>query len=132
MLPPLVSALDVSDRFDGDAGENAVRAAIEDASALVRDTAGLTWVDDDGELEDLPDIVVTITANCAVRALTNPTGIESESVGPFSVSHSTSAGSGVYLTKKDESRLKALTGGSDGFWTQQLTGGDIETPGVWC
>ena len=71
MLPPLVTADDLQARLPSDwqAGDaTRVEAAIEDASALVRDTAGVTWVVD-GVVTDLPDLVRTIVIEVARRSL---------------------------------------------------------------
>jgi hypothetical protein len=77
-LPPLIEPGPLVARLGVDAEEldqDRLTAAREDASALVRSfVAPETWVDDDGELEEVPDDVLSVCLAVARRAYENPRG----------------------------------------------------------
>jgi hypothetical protein len=81
---------------------------LDDASSLVRHVARRTWVDANGDLTDVPHIVVSITASVARRMWDNPTGAVHETAGPFSVRRSEQAGDVMYLTKTERSVLESM------------------------
>lgn len=72
-LPALASIVDLNSRLPAELSnvddESRAQAALDDASALVRQEAGLTWVDALNVLTTVPDVVVTITLEVARRAL---------------------------------------------------------------
>lgn len=118
-LPPLAVEADVTGRApDLDIDEDQVELLLGDASALVRAYAGRSWVDDEGQLDGVPDGVVGIVASMVIRALRNPSGVTQETTGPFNVSYGSSAADRLYLTRSDRLLLRggpqvAFTVGTD-------------------
>lgn len=99
-LPPLASTDDLDARLPAglaDADPDAAAAALDDASAIVRDEAGKTWLDEDGELTDVPAMVVAITCACAIRALNRSLIYGADGQAQDS--------SGLYLKKDEKRRL---------------------------
>lgn len=84
-LPALAAVADLEVRLGKSCDGPRAQAALDDASALIRAEAGKTWVDDDGNLDGVPDIIATLAMKVARRALMNPDEYTSETVGPFSV-----------------------------------------------
>nr|MBP9053017.1 hypothetical protein [Ilumatobacteraceae bacterium] len=77
--PALAQLADLEARMGVVADEARARAALDDASALIRSEAGAEdWLDDDGNLEVVPSIVVTVCCKVAQRVLTNPDGVTNE------------------------------------------------------
>ena len=60
----------------------------------------------------LPDGAEVVVRTVATRAFTNPEGITSETVGPYTVQRPSS---GLYLTKSDKATLRRLAGGTGAF-----------------
>lgn len=113
-LPPFASLSDLdARRVGGVSDRESARAwaAIIDASALIRSVAnGKTWATDAGDtLVDVPDILVAITCAAARRALDNPDGVTSESLGQYSVSLANSSGD-VYLTTAEQGQVRKAAG----------------------
>lgn len=113
-LPALASVTELNVRLPaelaGTEDDTRAQAALDDASALVRDEAGITWTDDDDELEDVPDIVVTITLEVARRALNRSFvyGAENED----------SRDAGLFLKAEEKRRLAAYSvSASSGMWS---------------
>lgn len=79
-------------------------ALLSDASTLVRHEAGRTWVNAVGEIEDVPDLAVTVTIKAALRAWYNPAGVESQQLGAASVRYGD-----VWLTGTERDSLSQLT-----------------------
>lgn len=131
MLPPLASLEQFDARIPGGVSEEdeaRAGAVLEDASTLVRDAAGRTWVDaDTGELETVPDAVVAVTIAAARRAFVNPDMVSSESIQDYSATFA-SASSDIYLTKAERATVRRAAGRS-GLWTLGTTrvdvGGDV-------
>jgi hypothetical protein len=121
LLPALATVADLAARIPGDIapGDDADRAAalLIDASTLVRFEAGVDWVDDQGNLADVPDIAVTITLAAATRAYFNPAGAESQQLGAASVRYGQ-----AWLTAAEADRLRSLTTGG-GLTSVLLTPG---------
>jgi hypothetical protein len=69
----------------------------------------------------LPDGSDAIILSAAARAFVNPTGVTSETVGPYSVQR---PWPGVYLTKAERSSLRRLAGKSAGAFTIDPTSVD--------
>lgn len=111
-LPAFATLVEFAARIHGgidDTDEPRAQAALDDASTLIRDAADKTWVTDD-ELDDpIPDVLRIVCLAAARRAFNNPDGIRSESAGSYSVSLADSSGD-VYLTKKEEARVRAAAG----------------------
>lgn len=127
-LPPLatVSALAA---WVGQAIEPAdprAGAVLSGASALVRAFTGRTWVNDQDELDDVPDAVATIVVQAASRVWHNPSGAVSWTKGPFSERYSESAvAAGLYLTDTEKELLAEFQTGQSatGLGTITFTSG---------
>ncbi len=92
-----------------DADSARAQAALDDASALIRAEAGITWVNDDDELTDVPDILVTLTCKAAQRVIVNPDGQSQSQTGPFGGAWA-NASSDVYLTKYEKNLVRRAAG----------------------
>ena len=88
---------------------------LDQASELVRATAGKTWTDEaTGVVSDVPRRVRAIVIDVAYRAFTNPEGLSQRSIGDSSKSWDRAGREGgqiVYLTD-DERRAVRAAGGS--------------------
>jgi len=107
-LPPLATIEQLNARLVEAVPENDPRAlaALEDASAEVRHAAGRSWVDEDDELEDVPDIAVRITLRLAKDIVENPYGYRSEQVGEYAYQRA----AGGMLTPEEREALDELSG----------------------
>lgn len=110
------------------------QAALDDASALIRAEAGVTWTttDDDDETivdPDTPDIVLTVCIAVARRAFNNPDGIRSESTGSYSASF-TDASADVYLTKAEKTHIRRAAGRT-GVWAMPTTRSTNDLPDLY-
>lgn len=134
MLPALVSLDGFLARVPGGVSVDSARAAalLEDASALARAEAGVTWTDETtGVVTGLPDVVASVVMNAARRAYVNPDMLQSESVAGWSGSYSSSSPD-VYLTKGERSIIRRAVGKS-GLWSQSVTRldvGELDVPGL--
>lgn len=118
LLAP-VSALEVRLGVDEDSLEGAdlarAEAALSDVSSLVRQEAGKLWVDTEGALSGVPDVVATVTVTAALRAYRNPDGLSSESIGGvYSYSLGAEAQAGIYLTDVEARAVRAAARGAGG------------------
>lgn len=86
------------------------QAALDDASALIRLTAGEDWVDEDGNLEAVPPAIETICLSVAQRGYTNPQGAVQATVGDASVTWRTGEGGAIYLTNAELRAIRKVTG----------------------
>jgi len=112
-LPALVSLEEFAARLGGIAAadEERAQAALDDASALIRVEAGTEdWVDDEGALETVPDVVVAVCVAVAGRAFRNPDGLRSEQIGTYSVSYGDTTSTAVYLTAADRRIIRRAVG----------------------
>lgn len=126
MEPPLVLTQDLEYRvgyvFEGTALTQA-ESFLDDASALVRDEAGLTWIDPiTGEVTGVPASIRTIVLRMAERVIRNPEGYKQESAGDYSYAF---ANSEVYLTDA-ERRIIRRAIGRTGLWNQPVERGDSD------
>jgi hypothetical protein len=134
MLPALASVSDLEARLGLDPetltdGELArARAALADASALVRLESGKTWVDDLGVLT-APDALIRVTLSAAQRNYVNPDGIVQETVGPFARRLSDQS-TGVYLTKEELAVVRRFRPAS-GLWTLRTQRDECSDGTVW-
>jgi len=62
----------------------------------------------------LPDGADTVILDVVVRAYTNPTSAQQESVGPYTVGHGPMSG-GLRLTRENKRTLRRLAGGGGAF-----------------
>jgi len=133
MLPSLATVEQFEVRISGgvEVGDLArAQAALDDASALVRVEAGITWLNAADELFEVPDVAVAVTIAAARRAFVNPDMIASESIQDYSTTFSSSS-SDIYLTKAERLAIRRITGRS-GLWTLATTRTDVgsDTPSV--
>lgn len=129
--PPLASQDDL-ERLLGASADDPLRALalLENASAIVRAYAGLTWLnDDETDLEDVPADIPGVVAGMVERATRNPSGTVAESAGPFSRSFGPDAAQRLYMTSNEKLVIRAAAGrGTVG--TIQTSRGPVETPPV--
>lgn len=125
MLPAFATLEQLTARVAGGQVNDArAQAVLDDASARIRAEAVKTWVTD-GELDaDLPDIVVAVCLQAALRAYQNPERLTQEGIGTGYVQSNVSAD--VYLTKA-ELRLVRRAAGNTGLWSKPTTRGRVET-----
>ena len=124
-MPSLASLAELSARRTVD-DETKAQAYLDDASNLIRAETNNVWtvgeavsgqvnpqlvsLDEDSLLTAVPDLLVTVCCKVAGRALDNPSGVESETIGDYAVRYGSSAE--VWLTKDDRRTLKRLFGTS--------------------
>ena len=113
MLPSLATVADMEARLGhpiADTDERArAQALLDDASSLVRYAANTAWMDetvDPPVLGVVPDFIVSITAQAALRGWFNPAGIESAQLGAVSVRYG-----GAWLTAAERDQLALLNRG---------------------
>lgn len=68
----------------------------------------------------LPDAASVVILTVAGRAFSNPEGVTSETVGPYTVQR---PANGLYLTRADKASLRRLAGGSGAFSIDTLPTG---------
>lgn len=130
-LPPLASVEELETRSaESYTGAELSRAGavLVDASNLVRDEAGKTWVDINNVVV-APDIVVTIVLKVAKRAMDNPEGHSSETMPEYAW-RKDGVEDGVYLTDK-ECRIIRRLAGKTGLWTQATTRVSRDDGTIW-
>jgi hypothetical protein len=128
MLPALAEIDDLADWLGNpmvaDTDHEARAAAVlRAASASVRRAAGETWVDENGDLDAVPEHVWSLTLQIAARMWANPTGARQQATGPFSTTFEPPV-----LTDEEISQLtgpKRTAHG--GVWTLSTTRGEVET-----
>lgn len=131
---PLADITDIEARlgrtFSGDELTR-VEALLDDASALVRDEAGLTWIDPGtGLLTTVPGSIRVVVLRSVERAVRNPQGFSAESAGDYSYQRN-NVEPGVYLTDSERQVIRRATGRT-GLWTQPVTRGDEYLATVWA
>lgn len=134
-LPPLATPEDLEYRIGReftDAELPRVEAALDDASALVRNEAGQTWIDAlTGLVTGLPDAIKTVVLRVAERVIRNPQGFRSESAGDYSFQRYDSDEGGPYLTDREIAIIRKAMGRT-GLWTQPLERDNCEDSTLWC
>lgn len=112
--PALASISDLTARGVDVSDSARVQAALSDASAFIRDVASPEdWLDDDGNLETVPDIIVAICCRAVQRSLDNPLGVtqQSEGIGSYNVAQTFgNASPDVYLTKAERNAVRRAAG----------------------
>lgn len=101
-----------------------VEAVLDDASALVRDEAGKTWIDESGNLMPVPASIRAVVLRVAERVIRNPQGFKQESGGDYSYTRADGA-VGVYLTDQERQIIRRAIR-KPGLWTQPTERGDCE------
>ena len=123
-LPAFAALEDLTARMGPLSDMGRAQAAIDDASALIHFESNEVWVDGSALLEGVPPITTTICCNAARRVLDNPSGLASQTVGPFSETF-TPTSNDVYLSKSEVQKIRAAAGLSKGVWTLATTRSDI-------
>lgn len=119
MLEALASLEQLEERMGTIENEAAARAALVDASALVRAEApSAAWVAEDSDVE-APDVVVVVVLQAAARALRNPDGAQSEGIGTYNVAFGATLG-GVWLTKNERRVVRYAAGVGSGIGSIEL------------
>lgn len=77
----------------------------------------------------LPDAASVVVLSAAARAYSNPQGVTSETVGPFSVQR---PWAGVYLTKSERATLRRMSTGSSGAFSVDPTPADAGPGRTWA
>ncbi len=104
------------------ADEARAQAALDDASALIRAEAGMTWAD-----TDPPEIAKMVCIAAARRSFINPDAIRSQNLDGYAMSFA-SASPDVYLTAAERSLVRRAVGKS-GVWalpTTRLADGEVD------
>lgn len=109
-LPPLanVPALGAWVGEDIPADDARAEAVLSAASTLVRSYTGQTWVDEDGDLQDVPDAAAAVTVQVAARLWRNPNGFLTERVDDYSYQLPERVADGLYLTQAEKDMLADL------------------------
>lgn len=135
-LPPLVDLAAYLTRTgqalaDLDAAEQAqFTALLGDASAIVRQEAGVDWVADDGVTVTTPDVVVPVVVAVVRRSVSNPEGLTGETLGDHTWQMS-NASADLYLTKAETKTVRRAVGRA-GFGSIQMEGDLPVQPSEWC
>jgi len=136
MLPALAAVSDLEARLGLDpqtlAGPNfaRARAALVDASALVRLEARRTWVDENGALTVVPDAIVRVVLGAAQRTYTNPDAVIQDSAGPFARRLRESE-TGVYLTQAEVEIVRRFRPAGGELWTLRTQRDEEEMGTIW-
>lgn len=117
-LPPLATVDQLAVRLgyplEGAEADRA-RALLIEASELIRDAAGTDWVDEGGQLSDVPRRVAQICLAATYRAFTNPEALSQRSIGDSSKSYDRAGvegGEAVYLTTAEREAVLNAAGRS--------------------
>lgn len=136
MLPALASVSELEARLGLDPDTlvgpdlGRARAALDDASALVRLEAGRTWVDTTtGALTTVPDAIVRVVLGAAQRNFSNPDAAIQETVGPFA-RRLNETDTGVYLTRPELDIVHRFRTNGE-LWTLQTTRDGDDQDTIW-
>lgn len=113
-LPALATLAELTHRVPGgipSGDEGRARAALEDASALIRSEVGKDWVSEGALDADMPAIVATVCLAVAARAFVNPTGASSLGENGSSTAFA-GVSSAVYLTRDELRAVRRASSGS--------------------
>ena len=128
MSYPLVLLAELQTRlgleeFPSQADKDRAEAALADAEALVLEETRPRTFRDAEERPELPPAVATVILAAAKRAYQNPTGITSETVGPFAYRY---GATGAFLTDEEKAVLSRYgpTRASSGLWSLGTTRGE--------
>jgi hypothetical protein len=135
MLPALASVADLEARLGLDPESLAgpelarARAALADASTLVRTEARRTWVDETGAVI-APDVIIRVTLGAAQRNYTNPDSVIQEATGPFSRRYADGS-TGVYLTKAELDIVRRFRPSGGDLWTLRTERDGVDAETIW-
>lgn len=121
----LITVADLTARRVETTDSAQAQAAIEDASAVARACVEPTFDDLDADPGPVPAVVIAVVVGMVRRVLTNPTGLQSESLGDYSFA---TGGSGV-ATLLPTAREKRLLRKAAAAYAR-AAGGDIPAHGV--
>jgi hypothetical protein len=128
-VPPLGSFAMLARKLGGspedfdDAERARGEALLDEASELIRDVAGKTWLTANNSLDNVPRRIARICVAAAARAFENPHGLTQRSLGDSSKSYDRQGREGgevVYLTAEEEVAIRRAAGTS-GFVAVTLT-----------
>lgn len=129
-VPPLAPLEDLKERlgyvaWPNEAEESRAASLLDDASELIRDAAGKTWLNnDESAVVDVPRPVQRICVTAAFRAYGNPQALSQRTLGDDSKSYDRAGldgGEAVYLTPTEEARvIKAANGTASTFMAVDL------------
>lgn len=100
---------------------------LDQASAIVRAYTRQTWVDDDGDLDGVPDGVPGVVVDMVYRVEQNPEGVTQDTAGPFSVAFGANAAERLYLAQSEKLILDAHR--RSGLTVLGVSRGPVETAG---
>lgn len=123
----LASVDDLVDRLGrevDDAERARAEAALEDASALVREEARRDWT------EGAPPAVQAVVLTAALRVMRNPDGITSETIGPYSYKRR-DQDADVYLSEAEKAIVRRYRQSSRGLWTLPTTREEAVGRTIW-
>lgn len=128
MLPALATLDDLEARLGLDprslsgAERARAQAALDDASALVREESRRDWIGTD-DVITAPPSLIRVVLGAALRNYRNPDGEISQTTGPFSRTVK-AADVGVYLTAAEKDLCRRYRQESTALWTLRTTRGD--------
>lgn len=112
-LPALATITDLEARLGYQVSDvEQASALLDDASGLIRlEVDPVTWVDDDGSLEAVPQVVTTICCKVVKRALDNSDNVNqlSETIGSYTVARAWYS-TDVYLTTAEKRLVRRAAG----------------------
>lgn len=128
MLEELKTRLGLEE-FPSPADEARAQAALDDAVGLVLEETKKTFRAADGT-PDVPSTVATVIFASAKRSYQNPSGITSETVGPFAYRY---GATGAFLTEEEKQALSRYlpSRSSGGLWSLSTTRGEELSDTVW-
>lgn len=136
-MPPLASISLFARKLGYEPQESELDRAetlLDQASELIRDEAGKTWVTTVGALESVPRRIARICVEVAYRAFTNPEGLSQRSIGDSSKSWDRSGregGEAVYLTDVEERAVRKAAGLSSFQSVTLVSAYDISYGDTW-
>lgn len=98
-----------------DGERDRAESLLVDASEMIRDVAGKTWVDALNALDNVPPRVASICVAATYRAFGNPEGLSQRSIGDSSKSYDRAkreGGEDLYLTRAEEAAIHKAADGS--------------------
>ena len=108
--PALATTDDLEARGVDTSDAARAQAALDDASAFIRDVASPEdWLDGDGNLETVPDIIVAICCRAVQRSLDNPQAVQAEGIGSYNVTFANTSPD-VYLTRAERASIRRAVG----------------------
>lgn len=130
MLPAFATVQDLEARLGLDVGtltgadKGRAQAALDDASALVREEARRDWVVTDPDTEDVtitaPASVIRVVLGAALRNYRNPEAEISQTVGPFNRTVK-AAETSVYLTPAELEIIRRYRQTNSTLWALRTT-----------